>query len=333
MASNEYKLSVVEGTQLTLSLNAGLQGPAGPIGPAGPTGASASSLSTLSDVDATDLQDGSFLYWDDTRTKWVADSNTTVSDTWIVGSNSLVRPNTGGWLQTPSLQIFNVNNANNVYAQLNSSPSATTSTSFTLPATSGTIATNNSAVMLTGNQNDIQGDKTFKGQIQLNNQILDNGYSAVTRDLADARYGVTFVGIKTENVSSTDNIPIKLTSVTLPVGMYQIDSNISATAANPNGGYVFGLRADKNIRFSLFEQYGSDGLATSNNVAASDSSMLTQRAITGTTSLTSKRQLMGLLEVITDDTEVSLEFCQSTTTPLSPNVTRKRAYIIARKIS
>ena len=40
MASNEtskYKLTVVEGTELKLSLN-GTQGPAGAVGPAGPTG-------------------------------------------------------------------------------------------------------------------------------------------------------------------------------------------------------------------------------------------------------------------------------------------------------
>jgi hypothetical protein len=173
---------------------------------------------------------------------------------------------------------------------------------------------------------------TFYGQVELNDQALTNGTSAVTRDLADTRYGATFVGIKTEQVISADNTPITLTSVTLPVGMYQIDSNISAFAATANGGYLFGLRASNNIRLSLFEQYGADSLTTSNSAVVSDSTTLSQRAITTSTSTSNKRQLMGLLEVLTADTVVSLEFSQNTTVPLVPATTRKRAYIIARKV-
>jgi len=174
---------------------------------------------------------------------------------------------------------------------------------------------------------------TFFGQTELNDQALTNGTSAVTRDLGDARYGATYVGIKEDNVSSTNNTPIKLTSVTLPVGTYQIDSNIAATAASSNGGFVFGLKASANIRISLFEQYGADGLTTSNSVAASDSTTLTGRAISAGNTLTNKRQLMGLLEVLTNNTEVSLEFSQATTTPAVASTTRKRAYIIARRIA
>jgi hypothetical protein len=178
------------------------------------------------------------------------------------------------------------------------------------------------------------GSWTFGGQVELSSsQAATTGNSAISRSLGDSRYGVTYVGIKTESVESTDNTPIKLTSVILPVGMYQIDSNISAFAATANGGYLFGLRADKNIRISLFEQFGGDGLTTSNAVAASDGATLSQRAITTSTALSNKRQLMGLLEVISANTEVSLEFCQNTTVPLVPAFTRKRSYIIARKIS
>ena len=178
------------------------------------------------------------------------------------------------------------------------------------------------------------GSWTFGGQVELSSsQAATTGNSAISRSLGDSRYGVTYVGIKTESVESTDNTPIKLTSVILPVGMYQIDSNISAFAATANGGYLFGLRADKNIRISLFEQFGGDGLTTSNAVAVSDGATLSRRAITTSTALSNKRQLMGLLEVISANTEVSLEFCQNTTVPLVPAFTRKRSYIIARKIS
>jgi hypothetical protein len=321
MASNEYKLSVVDGTELTLIVNAGLQGPAGP----------STTLSGLSDVNISGRADSSILRWDSSTEEWVTDFQ--VTDRWIIGSEAIIRPSASGWVQTPSLRIFNINNPNLPYAQLNSSPTATSNTSFTLPATSGTIATNNSAVMLTGNQTAIAGNKSFDGQMELTGQALTNGTSAVTRDLGDARYGATYVGIKNDNVPSVSNTPIKLTSVTLPIGTYQIDSNIAATAPAPNGGFLFGLKSNNPIKISLFETYGTDGGTTTNNVAASDNTTLTQRSIAAGSTLTNKRQLVGLLEVITNNTEVSLEFSQDTTTPAVASTTRKRAYIIARKIA
>jgi len=175
---------------------------------------------------------------------------------------------------------------------------------------------------------------TFGGQMELSaSQAASTANSAVSRAIGDARYGTVYVGIKEENVPSVDNTPIKLTSVTLPIGTYQIDSNIAATAAASNGGYLFGLRASANIRISLFELYGADGsVTTANSVAASDSTTLTQRPIAAGSTLTNKRQMVGLLEVLTNNTEVSIEFSQTTTTPEVASTTRKRAYIIARKI-
>jgi len=174
---------------------------------------------------------------------------------------------------------------------------------------------------------------TFGGQMELSaSQAASTANSALSRSIGDSRYGVTYVGIKTENVSSTDTTPIKLTSVTLPIGMYQIDCSIAATAlSQPNGGYVFGLRADNPIRTSLFEIYGPDAITTANGVVASDSLTLSQR-IGITTSTSNKRQLMGVLEVLTNNTEVSIEFCQNITNAVAAT-TRKRSYIIARKIA
>jgi hypothetical protein len=174
---------------------------------------------------------------------------------------------------------------------------------------------------------------TLAGQLQLTGQSITNSSSALTAGLGDARYGVTYFDIEPNNVSSTDTTPITLASVTLPIGVYQIDSCIAATsAASPNGGYLFGLRASSNIKTSLFEQYGADASGTTNNISASDSTQLSQRAITSQTLLTNKRQLMGIIEVITNNTEVSIEFSQQITSATA-NTTRKRAYIIARKLS
>jgi hypothetical protein len=194
-----------------------------------------------------------------------------------------------------------------------------------------TLSCNSNVARRAGNQT-FTGDNTFSGQVELTGQALTNGTSAVTRDLGDARYGATYVGIKEENVSSTNNTPIKLTSVTLPIGMYQIDCSIAATAlSQPNGGFIFGLRADNPIRTSLFEIYGPESLTTANSVIASDSLTLSQRG-GSSTSTTNKRQLMGVLEVLTNNTEVSIEFCQNTTNAVAAT-TRKRSYIIARKIA
>lgn len=175
---------------------------------------------------------------------------------------------------------------------------------------------------------------TFGGQMELSaSQAATTANSAVSRAIGDSRYGTAYVGIKTEIVSSTNTTPIKLTSVTLPVGMYQIDSCIAATSASiGNGGYMFGLRASSNIRTTLFEQYGSDNGNTTNSISSSDSTMLSQREITSTGLLTNKRQLMGLIEVLTNNTEVSLEFSQSSASAVA-NATRKRSYIIARKVA
>lgn len=174
---------------------------------------------------------------------------------------------------------------------------------------------------------------TLAGQLQLTGQSITNSSSALTAGLGDARYGVAYFDINTNNVSSTDTTPITLASVTLPVGVYQVDSCVAATSlSSPNGGYLFGLRASSNIRISLFEQYGADSLSTSNSIAASDSTQISQRAITSTTTLTNKRQLMGILEVLTNNTVVSIEFSQYATSATA-NTTRKRAYIVARKLS
>jgi hypothetical protein len=194
-----------------------------------------------------------------------------------------------------------------------------------------TLNTSTNVARRAGNQT-FTGNNTFSGQVELTGQALTNGTSAVTRALGDARYGATYVGIKEENVESTNNTPIKLTSVTLPIGMYQIDCSIAATAlSQPNGGFLFGLKANNPVRTSLFEIYGPESLTTANSVIANDSLTLSQRTGT-TTSTTNKRQLMGLLEVLTNNTEVSIEFCQNTTNAVAAT-TRKRSYIIARKIA
>lgn len=67
-------------------------------------------------------------------------------------------------------------------------PLALTGTrSWELPNASGTIALDSTALMLTGTQT-AAGAKSFSGQMELTGQSATNATSAMTRDLADARY-------------------------------------------------------------------------------------------------------------------------------------------------
>ena len=195
--------------------------------------------------------------------------------------------------------------------------------------TTDTLSCNTNIARRAGNQT-FTGDNTFSGQVELTGQALTNGTSAVTRALGDTRYGATYTGVNENNVSSTNNTPITLASVTLPIGRYQIESCISATAASSAGGFLFGLNSSAPIKVALVESYGNDNAVTISNSIGSDSTTLTQRSIgTGTTY---RRMLVGIIDIITANTVVSIEFCQNTTNAVA-STTRKRAYITARKIA
>ena len=218
------------------------------------------------------------------------------------------------------------------YTQINPTTiGQTQDIAFNLPTSSGTIASDKTALMLTGGQT-AAGPKTFSGQMELTGQAATNATSVITRSLGDSRYeSKSYVAIKVESVESFDITPIKLASVTLPVGTYFIDSNIAATAANiTNGGLLFGLRANFPIRTSLTSYVSRDSDITYMSPVASDSIQLSTQFVLGTTG---RRNLTGIIEIITNNTEVSIEFCQNSTFPSLASITRKRAYIIARKIA
>jgi hypothetical protein len=304
MASNEtskYKLSVVEGTELKLSLN-GAQGPAGAVGPAGP----AATGSFNSNADTLALRDSE------------------------------------GRLQSSQFRLKKANESH--YTQINPS-SNTESVSFNFPLDSGTIASDKTAVMQFGDQLNINGAKTFSGQVQLTGQTLTNEKSVLTRELGDSRYGLSgavgniYTGVNNQNVNS-DNylVPVKLASVTLPVGTYHIDSLIAAYALlNSNGGYKLSLRASSNIRTSLVEYCSTPGSSTivGNSPIVSDGLLLTSAVLGSSSALAFRRHLTGIIEVITPNTEVSIEFSPALSPPSLPPVvisTRKHSYITARKL-
>jgi hypothetical protein len=273
-------------------------------------------------------------------------------DQTFTGDNNFGTSTTGVTSTFFGTHVFNgglrlKQSGNSFHAQVDPPSGLTSTQTFTLPTTGGTIATNNSAVMLTGDQTSIGGNKSFSGQMELSGQAATNGTSVMTRALGDARYGLgtvgnTFSSVNINNVVSANTTPVTLASVTLPVGTYQIDSLIAATAsATGHGGYLFTLRASANVHFGLVEHYAADGSnLTTGNVSSSESVQTFSRSVTGSTTMNQRRQITGIVEVLTASTVLSIEFSQATliTQPALPAApitlsTRKRAHLIARKIA
>lgn len=192
------------------------------------------------------------------------------------------------------------------------------------------------------------GTSSFSGQVELTGQAATNSTSALTRALGDARYGVAgaigniYSSVKVDQVVSADNTPVTLASVTLPVGTYQVDSLIAAFAsASGHGGYLFTLRASANVHFGLLEIYAGDASTLSpGNPISNESTTFTSRSVTTSSVLSQRRQLTGIVEVLTANTVLSIEFSQAAliTQPAAPAApitltTRKRAHLIARKIA
>jgi hypothetical protein len=248
-----------------------------------------------------------------------------------------------GGIRASSVQLNQ--SGNPFHAQVNPPSGLTSTQTFTLPTIGGTIATNNSAVMLTGNQAAIGGNKSFSGQMELTGQAATNPTSVMTRALGDARYGLgtvgnTFSSVNINNVVSADNVPITLASVTLPVGTYQIDSLTAAFGTTGHGGYLFTLRASANVHFGLVDNYGSDGSNLTTGISSSESVQTFSRSVTSSTTTSQRRHITGIVEVLTANTVLSIEFSQNTliTQPEPPATpitisTRKRAHLIARRIA
>lgn len=286
-------------------------------------------LEELHNVQISSPSNNQVLTYDSVNGLW---KNTTPAASGVVAptADTVVKRNDFGGVHANHIRVFNGDN----YAQINAASNPESDQlSFSLPPAAGTIATNNTAVMLSGDQLTIGGNKSFSGLIQMANQNADDSTNALTVGVGDARYGATYVGIKNESVSSSDNTAIKLTSVILPAGTYQLDSYIAASAAASNGGYLFGLRASSAVKTSMIDLYGSDGSSPTNNTITSDNLMLSQRSIPAGNILTSKRHITGLLVVTTNNTEVSIEFSQATTVAGVPSATRVRSFITARKIA
>ena len=243
-----------------------------------------------------------------------------------VSANDRIYSNTG--INAPQIRL----QTGSFYGQINAPAVLTQNISVNLPNSSGTIATNNTAVMLTGNQS-VSGAKTFTGQVELTNQQAINGSSALTRQLGDDRYGTRY-DILSADVNSTSANFINVVSITLPVGLYQIDAFL-ASAHTTNVGSKIRFSTSQNIKVGLTDNYSRPTVAAISwpvvDGAYNNSHPYAIRTEVAGTEF--RRTITGIVEILINGTTIGLDYAQSVSTPLSPSTARARSHILARRIN
>lgn len=179
----------------------------------------------------------------DWTNRWLKASvtgNTTVD--WEAGV--LCDPASGGMIVDWGSDVDEVYIANSLRVEGDLSCSALT-TAVPIPIVTGGTGANSASgaranlgvVGLTGNET-VAGNKTFSGQTELTGQTATNGTSAMTRDLADARYGTQYNLFLTTDVTSISSASYTNGSetITLPAGRYEFEVNLFGLTASSTAG-------------------------------------------------------------------------------------------------
>jgi hypothetical protein len=235
-------------------------------------------------------------------------------------ANTVASRDDGGRLRATQLRLHGPT----YYSQLNFSPSPTGNTSFAFPNSSGTVAVTGIAQTFTGLQQFSTRPRSSAALTPANTTEL------ITLADGDSRYGAFYNGVSIPQVSSINTTPIKVASVILPIGVYQIDSFV-ASVHGTVGLCTIGLKTSQTSRITAFENYGNDNTAHEIAMIASDNfAGPSQKSATSGT--TFSRRVTGVIEIITASTELSIEYSQLNTNATA-SITRKRAYITATKLS
>ena len=197
--------------------------------------------------------------------------------------------------------------------------------------------TDDDSVKLSGVQT-INGSKTFTGQIRVINQQLSAVSSVLTRETGDARYG-TYSDILDADlavIASTTLVPV--VSITLPIGLYQIDAFLSSQH-NSAGGCKIRFNSSigavaTSIKVGLNDSYSRPLLASpiyplSSSVYNNTNANAT-RSDSGANEF--RRSLTGIVEILTDGTKLTLEYAQQSSNAAASKA-RARSHIIARRIN
>ena len=216
------------------------------------------------------------------------------------------------------------------YTQINPTTiGQTQDIALNLPTSSGTIATNNTAVMLSIAQT-ISGSKTFTGSVLITNPSTTEPSSAITLGLADSRYPSLIRGYSTTQVITTSLELVTVATISLGTGTYLMEAYAATftTAGTTNTAIRVGSIAGTTAYFSGQDQYGSRTLSTTLDL---ESASLNVRQSVGTDS-NFFRYMRGIV-TLTVPAIMRVEIGRSSTTLFNTITCRKGAYITATKIS
>ena len=185
------------------------------------------------------------------------------------------------------------------------------------------------------------GNAKFYGGVLSPNQQLNMESSVVTRATGDARYG-TYSDILDADfaVASNTNL-VTVLSITLPVGLYQIDAFLSSQHNAAGGCKIrFGATVGgvaTNIKVGLNDSYSRPLVASpiyplSSSVynQANTAASVVTRSDVGANEF--RRSLNGIVEILTEGTKISLDYAQQTANAAESKA-RARSHIIARRIN
>lgn len=302
-------------------------------------------LEELHNVQISSPSNNQVLSYDSVNGLW---KNTTpaVPDTGVVAptADTVVKRNDVGGVHANHIRLFK----DGKYAQITIPAEATLSSdiSFGLPTAAGTIATNNTAVMLSGNQTAIGGNKSFSGLIQMSSQNANDPSNALTVGVGDARYPAFYKSVSQNDVTVSSTSLSTVASITLPAGFYTLTAFIAVEVPGSGSAANATVRVASNFpyldaqvaQFRGTYQVGSyhnviGSLTTITNYAQYDTS---KEAIVAQSTGTNpavyvKYDLVCLVQATTTDT-IRLQFRQTASSATSI-VCRKGAFITATKLS
>lgn len=242
----------------------------------------------------------------------------------INAANSIVIRDSNGLVQCSSLRL----RGSGYNSDINPIGTQTANRTYTLPDSTGTVALNTTAVMLTGNQLSIGGNKTFNGQLQATLQFAVDNDSLMTRNLCDQRYDRKFYAMSVNAVSASSTTPVTIcNTIPLESGTYRIEAYV-ASIHSATGGTVIGLVSDQNMAIQFLEQYGRPSAAISATPISNDSTMSSTKSDLG--GLEFYRRIEGIC-FLQANTIISLTIAQSVNDAVA-TTTRKRSYLTLQKL-
>jgi hypothetical protein len=185
------------------------------------------------------------------------------------------------------------------------------------------------------------GNAKFYGGVLSPNQQLNMESSVVTRATGDARYGTYSDILDADFAVVSDTNLATVLSITLPVGLYQIDAFLSSQHNSAGGCKIrFGATVGgvaTNIKVGLNDSYSRPLVASP--IYPLSSSVYNQANTTATIVTRSddgaqefRRSLNGIVEILTEGTKLSLDYAQKIAN-VAESKARARSHIIARRIN